>query len=249
MEEEISLVELFKIFKKRLGLIINLAIVGLLLAAAYTFFIATPSYSATTQLLVNRTQETEMIQQSDITTNVQLINTYSDIIRNPVILDPVIEELDLDATTDSLKEQISVTTAENSQVFSVQVTSDNPYTAAEIANTTATVFQGNLPTIMNVDNITVISEAVVNTNPVSPNNLLNLAIGILLGGMLGVGIAFLLEFLDTSVKEEKFITDELGWSNLGRISLMSEEELKSDNRPLLSQKTNESRASRSRSRV
>ena len=249
MEEEISLVELFKIFKKRLGLIINLAIVGLLLAAAYTFFVATPSYNATTQLLVNRTQETEMIQQSDITTNVQLINTYSDIIRNPVILDPVIEELDLDATTDSLKEQISVTTAENSQVFSVQVTSDNPYTAAEIANTTATVFQGNLPTIMNVDNITVISEAVVNTNPVSPNNLLNLAIGILLGGMLGVGIAFLLEFLDTSVKEEKFITDELGWSNLGRISLMSEEELKSDNRPLLSQKTNESRASRSRSRV
>lgn len=246
MEEEISLVELFKIFKKRLGLIINLAIVGLLLSAAYTFFVATPSYNATTQLLVNRTQETEMIQQSDITTNVQLINTYSDIIRNPVILDPVIEELDLDATTDSLKEQISVTTAENSQVFSVQVTSDNPYTAAEIANTTATVFQGNLPTIMNVDNITVISEAIPNTNPVSPNNTLNLALGILLGGLLGVGIAFLMEFLDTSVKEEKFITDELGWSNLGRISIMSQEELKSDTRPSLSQRTNESRASRSR---
>lgn len=96
MEEEISLVELFNILKKRIGLIINMVLVGLILSAVYTFFIATPEYSATSQLLVNRTQETETIQQSDITTNVQLINTYSDIIRNPIILDPVIDTLSLD---------------------------------------------------------------------------------------------------------------------------------------------------------
>lgn len=246
MEEEISLVELFNTLKKRIGLIINMVLVGLILSAVYTFFIATPEYSATSQLLVNRTQETETIQQSDITTNVQLINTYSDIIRNPIILDPVIDTLSLDQTTEQLKNKISVTTAENSQVFSLQVTDDNPYEAAEIANTTSTVFKDNLNSIMNVDNVTVISEAVVDTNPVSPNNTLNLAIGVILGGMIGVGIAFLLEFLDTSVKDEKFIVDELGWTNLGAISMMSADEMKSENRPSAPQRKSDSRASRSR---
>ncbi|MDZ7835011.1 MAG: Wzz/FepE/Etk N-terminal domain-containing protein [Alkalibacterium sp.] len=85
MEEEISLVELFDIIKKRLALIINLTLLGILLAAVYTFFIAVPEYSSTTQLLVNRTQQTEVIQQSDINTNVQLINTYKDILKGPVI--------------------------------------------------------------------------------------------------------------------------------------------------------------------
>lgn len=246
MEEEISLVELFNILKKRVGLIINMVLAGLILAAVYTFFVATPSYSATTQLLVNRTQETEVIQRSDIDTNVQLINTYSDVIRNPVILDPVIEELNLDTTSGDLKDQISVTTANDSQVFAVQVTNENPYDAAEIANKTAEVFQENLDTIMNVDNITVISEALVDKDPVSPNNILNIAIGIILGGMIGFGVAFLLEFLDTSVKEEKFIADELGWINLGRISVMTSEELIPDSRPSLSQRTSEARTSRSR---
>ncbi|WP_080146718.1 YveK family protein [Marinilactibacillus piezotolerans] len=246
MEEEISLVELFNIFKKRLGLIINMVLVGLVLSAAYTFFIATPSYSATTQLLVNRTQETEVIQRADIDTNVQLINTYSDIIRNPVILDPVIEELNLETTTDNLKDKINVTTENNSQVFSVQVNSDNPYTAADIANTTATVFQNNLATIMNVDNVTVISEAIANTNPISPNNLLNVIIGIVSGGIIGIGVVFLLEFLDTSVKDDRFITEELSWNNLGHISVMTPEELKRENHPSFSQKTTEVRTSRSR---
>lgn len=246
MEEEISLVELFNTLKKRMGLIINMVLVGLALSAAYTYFIATPEYSATSQLLVNRTQETETIQRTDIDTNVQLINTYSDIIRNPIILDPVIDTLSLNQTTEQLKEKITVTTAENSQVFSLQVTDDNPYEAAKIANTTSTAFKDNLDSIMNVDNVTIISEAVADTNPVSPNNVLNLAIGIVLGGMIGVGLAFLLEFLDTSVKDEKFIVDELGWTNLGTISMMSPDELKSENRPLAPQRKNESRTSRSR---
>lgn len=225
MEEEISLVEIFQILKKRLGLILTATGAGLLLAALYTFMIATPVYESTSQLLVSRPTEENTIQQSQINANIQLINTYEDIITNPVILDPVIEDLGLDTTVDELREQITVSTEENSQVFSVDVTHEDPYLASEIANTTASEFQNNLDSIMNVDNVTVISQAVPSTNPVSPNNLLNLIIGLLLGGMIGIGIAFLIEFLDNTVKDESFIEDELGWTSLGRVSAMSEEDI------------------------
>ena len=245
-EEEISLVELFGILKKRMGWIINATLLGLLLAAVFTFFIATPTFSSTTQLLVNRTQQTEVIQQSDINTNLQLINTYKDIVRGPVILDEVREILNLSESHSSLSDRISVSNQDNSQVFSIQVTDENPNNAAVIANTTATVFQENLDEIMNVDNITIISQAEPNLNPVSPNNTLNLAIGLVLGAMVGIGLVFLFEFLDNTVKDERFITEELGWTSLGRISEMTADELSADTKAAHNKRTTRTAETRTR---
>lgn len=226
MEEEISLVELFTILRKRLGMIISLSFLGFILSFIFTFFVITPQYSATTQMLVSQTESSQPIQQGDINTNLQLINTYKDIIKGPVILDDVREELELDLTHGELSNKIQVVSDAASQVFSLKVTDTTPYQAAEIANKTAEVFQEKVDQIMNVDNVTVISVAIPDTSPVSPNKTLNLAIGLLLGLMSGVGLAFVLEFLDTTVKDPKFVTDEVGWTNLGSISVLSKDELK-----------------------
>lgn len=241
MQEEITLMELVAILKKRMGLIINATLLGLMAFAIYTFFIVTPQYSASTQLLVNRSQQQEIIERSDIDTNVQLINTYSDIITNRVILDEVRETLAID---EALSERIEVTSGNNSQVFSIRVTDTNPYDAATIANTVATVFQENLDEIMNVDNVTIISQAEANMTPVSPNNAVNLLIGLALGGVIGAAIAFVIEYVDNTVKDEKFIIDQLGWTNLGRVSEMSPEELKSEENREISSHQPASRSAR-----
>ncbi|MFL2145249.1 YveK family protein [Desemzia sp. FAM 24101] len=245
MEEEISLVELFDVIKKRMSMIVSLGLIGLIIASVFTFFIVTPQYSATTQILVNRTTESaEGIQLNDINTNVQMINTYKDIIKGPVILDEVSQNLGSNLTASELAGKIEITTQESSQVFSLSVSDESPYTAAEIANSVAGTFQNEIGNIMNVDNVTIISEAIANTNPVSPNTPLNLVIGLLLGVMVGVGLAFVSEFLDKTVKDEKFITEQLGWTNLGKVSEMSEDELKSEQQS--PQRQTESRSARSR---
>jgi len=142
MEEEISLAELFAILKKRMTMIISVGLVMLILAAGFTFFIATPKYSSTAQLLVNRKSEsTEGIQLTDINTNVQMINTYKDIIKGPVILKQVSGKLASDLTTAQLSEKIEITTQDNSQVFSLTVTDESPFDAAEMANEVTTTFQ------------------------------------------------------------------------------------------------------------
>lgn len=246
MEEEISLVELFDILKKRMGLIISTTLLGLLVVSFYTFFLVTPEYSSTTQLLVNRAEGADTIQQSDINTNIQLINTYKDIITGPVILDEVRDELNMTTSHAGLSNRLSISSENNSQVFSIRVTDTSPYNAALIANTTADVFQESLPDIMNVDNVTVISVAEPNTSPISPNHTLNMAIGVVLGAMVGVGIAFLIEFLDNSVKDERFIVEELGWTNLGSVSKMDANELKIDKRQIQPERISESRTARAR---
>ncbi|MFK7851178.1 MAG: GumC family protein [Akkermansiaceae bacterium] len=50
------------------------------------------------------------------------------------------------------------------------------------------------------DTIVVHDDPVISNNPVSPNVTLNLVLGAVVGLMFGVGIAFFLEYLDTSVK-------------------------------------------------
>lgn len=106
MEEEISLVELFGILKKHIRVIILTTVLTTIIAAMYTLFLVTPKYQSSTEMLVSHSADstTQNFTQQDINTSIQLINTYSDIIRNDVILDPVIEELSLEMTTSQLRE-------------------------------------------------------------------------------------------------------------------------------------------------
>lgn len=226
MQEEISLMDIFTIIKKHLLMIIGLTVVGLLTAFLVTSALMTPQYASSTQLLVNHESTESTIQQSEINANIQLINTYEDIIRNPIILEQVQEELTLNQSIDDLREKITVQTDQTSQVFSVQVEDTNPYLASDIANTTAKVFSENIDDIMSVDNVSIISEAVPSENPSSPNVLLNTLVGAVLGLIVGLTIAFLKELLDTTVKDEEFLVDELGWATLGRVSFIDKSDIK-----------------------
>lgn len=221
MQEEITVIDIFKIIKSHITLIATMSILGLTIAFLITNFLITPEYSSNTQLLVNHSPSENTIQQSEINANIQLINTYEDIIRNPIVLNQVKENLTLSESIDELRNKITVESDQSSQVFSVRVQDENPYLASEIANETANVFQENVDEIMNVDNVSIISDAVPGDSPSSPNIVLNSIIGALIGFFIGLTITFLKVILDTTVKEESFVINEIGWANLGQISKIS----------------------------
>nr|WP_285842037.1 Wzz/FepE/Etk N-terminal domain-containing protein [Ureibacillus chungkukjangi] len=221
VEETISLQDIFKIIKKRLVHIVSITIIAALIAGVISFFLLTPIYQASTQILVNKeSTDQQAIQTQDIQANLQLINTYNVIIKSPAILSKVIDTLDLNLTPTELTNKITVASQDNSQVVNVSVQDENPAIAVEIANTTAEVFQQEIRELMNVDNVNILSPAVLSDNPspVKPNKMLNVAIGVVIGLMLGLGLAFLLEYLDTSIKSEQDVEDILGLPIIGIVS-------------------------------
>lgn len=229
MEETIELQQIFTILKKRMKLIIGTAVAVLAIAAFISFVILTPIYESSTQLLVNKEIEEEtQFNTQDIQTNVQLIETYSLIIKSPAILDIVADRLNDQYTVSQLNGKISVNSVERSQVIDIKVQDKSPNVAATIANETAKVFQEEIVELMNVDNVKILSPAELSEKPtpVKPNPKLNMAIGLVLGAMLGIGIAFLLEYLDTTVKDEKDVEDLLGLPVLGGISTITDDEMK-----------------------
>ncbi|USQ69044.1 Wzz/FepE/Etk N-terminal domain-containing protein [Companilactobacillus allii] len=231
-EQTISMMQIFAILRKHIKMILGTTLVVTFAVAFVTFFVMSPKYSATTELLVNRKLSADMqsAQFQQTQADVQMINTYKDIITSPTVLKDVNKEVSnypgYPGSMGALKSSISVSSEQNSQVFSVTAKASDPNTAAEIANLTAKVFKKKVVKIMSINNVSIVSQASINKSPVSPRKKLNLLAGIIVGLILGVGMAFIREITDRTVSSVDFLTNELGLTNLGIVSEIDQSEVK-----------------------
>ena len=220
MGDTVNLMDLFKTIKKRIALIIVMTLLGGMIAGIVSYFFITPIYQASTQLLVNKSKNEETLYNSnEIQTNLQLMNTYFVILESPRILNQVIDKLDLSMSSSELNEMITVESKENSQVLNITIKNEDPQMAVNLANTIANVFQNNISEIMNVDNVTILAEAIPGENsvPIEPQPILNILIGTAAGLVAGTGVVLLCEFTDNTIKTEQDIHKHFGVPVLGII--------------------------------
>ncbi|MBZ2405254.1 YveK family protein [Liquorilactobacillus hordei] len=221
-ETMIDIRRLFVLLKKNYLRIILWGILGAIVALIVSFILMTPKYSASIDLLVNQKANNESLQYNVQQADLQAINTYEDVIKKPVILEPVVKELrqkdNYSGSVKSLEKLVSITNETSSQVLTVTVTDTNAYTAADLANSIGKVFSQKIKKMMKVDNVTIVTKATANTTPISPNKKLNFLIGVFVGLLIGIAIVVIKDLLDTTVRDEKFLTEELGLTSLGAIS-------------------------------
>lgn len=226
MMNTIELLDLLKIMKKHWLVIILLTMVGVALSTIVTNYVLIPKYATTTQLLVSRKDaNAQSIELGEIETNIRMINTYRDIIEDPVVTDKVINQLGSTLTEVELKKKVEFITQEDSQIFGIKVIDTDPNRAAEIANLMAATFQENIGGIINVENVAILSKAKVNIEPISPNLMINQSVGLVVGFILGLTLSVILETKDKKVHDEKIITEKLGWIHLGNITEMTTSEV------------------------
>ena len=225
MEQEttIDLRELLEILRKRVWIVVIVTMLATVASGVISFFVLTPIYESSTQLLVNKSEnknELMLPTANDIQANLRLIDTYNVIIKSPRILEKAITNMDLDMTASQLSAKVNVSAVRDSQVMSITVTDPDPAVAVKIANGIAATFQQEIKTIMSVDNVQILAEAKVPAfpSPVKPKPYLNIAIAFVVGLMASIGIVFLLEYLDNTIKTEQDVEQILGLSVLGAIA-------------------------------
>ncbi|KRL02606.1 Exopolysaccharide chain length regulator [Liquorilactobacillus capillatus DSM 19910] len=223
-ETVIDIQQLWELLRKNILSILVWGLVGGIVAFFISFVFMAPKYSATIDLLVNQKVDNQQMQFNVQQADLQAINTYKDVLKKDVVLSPVLKQVrqkdNYSGSLSDLQNSLSIENQTNSQVLSVTVTDKNAYTASDIANTLGSVFSKKIKTMMKVDNVTVVTKATANTNPVSPNKQLNILIGLLVGIVIGIAIVVIRDLLDTTVKDENYLTDELGLVSLGAVSHM-----------------------------
>lgn len=193
---------------RRNWLIILLCSVLGLGVAATLALISPPRFEANTSLYVSvRSPDNEGV--SDLTQGGsyarQSVRSYIDILDDAIVLEPVINELQLEMTPSELAPMISAWSPSDTVLIQISVASQDPEQAATIANSVATNFvdvvvnilekpTGNQPSPVQ---ISVTQEAVAPDGPISPSLPRYLTLGLLIGILVGLGIALLRNSLDT----------------------------------------------------
>ncbi len=233
---------------------LGLALVGW----AFAEFALTPQYTATAQILVNQKHDTDNGQYfNEQQADIQMINTYKDIITNQVILSRTTKELanpmrvvkkaqpakyvrQFDGTkklvkkaqpavverygrsysysVKGLQKAITITTQQNSQVFAVNAKTNDPDKSKAVANTVAKVFKSRIKSIMNVNNVTIVSPASTPKERSFPKTKLFVLAGAVLGLLISLAVILLRDLFDTTVRDDTFLADELKLTNLGQVS-------------------------------
>ena len=116
-----------------------------------------------------------------------------------------------------LASAVSVTTTTSSQVFTLSATAETPAKAQAIANAVAKEFKEQIPKIMDVNNVTIVAEAPKGTKTFPKVKMIT-AVGVLAGLVISLLIIIIKDLSDTTVREDSFMANELGLTNLGEIA-------------------------------
>lgn len=215
-EMEIDLLELLMVMKKHLSAILLAGIVGLVIMFAYTSFLVTPLYSASSMMYVMPDNSNSMNSStlSDMQVGQQLTSDYSNMIKSRSFMEDVIKKLNLTIDYQQLLEKVEVTNPTSSRILQVTVNDPNPQTAADIANEMASVAESKLKEITGMQAIKIYEEAAVPDRPSSPSLKKNCALGLLAGIVLAMAVITILYLLDDTIKTEDDIEKYLGMTTL-----------------------------------
>ena len=218
--EELNLTELLRYYLKKLPIVILVTILALLIGYIYVEEVQVPMYHGTTTIiLVQKTDENQQanVTQNELTLNEKLVSTYSHIMRSRRVLEQVIDTLNLDTTYANLKNRVSVTSVSETPIISVTVSDEDNKLAVKIANELAVVFEKEITKIYNLENISIIDEAIVEKVPYNINFLKQMVIYGLVGVVVSCGMIFVMYYFDNTIKNKKEIETKLNLPVLGEV--------------------------------
>ncbi len=219
--EEINLKEFWDYYKRYLKIVIAVVFLFALFSFGYSKFWKKPMYSTSTTILLVKGDDNgtnnDTINQSDITLNQKLVSTYTQIIKSRLVVNQVIDYLKLDYSYSQLSKRISVQSIDDTEVLKVTVTDKDPEMAAVIANRLASVFDKEVTEIYNINNVSILDEAIVIESPSNIHTIKDLIIAGLVGFVLSSGIIFVIFYFDDILRDTDSIEKELDLPILAKV--------------------------------
>lgn len=217
-DNEYISIDLMKIVEgmiQRLWIIILAMIIGGVALFSYASFMVTPLYESSILLYVNNSSfsvgaTSFSISSSEISAAKSLVDTYLVILKTRSTLNDVIAQGSLNYTYEELRDMISAQSVNDTEVFSITVTSPDPQEAEHIANTIARVLPNKIADIVEGSSVRIVDYAVVPFQKVSPSISKYTILGLLGGLLLSCAIIVLMEIMDDQIRSEDYLIETYG---------------------------------------
>lgn len=210
---EIDLFHLLRVLWHRAWAIVLAMLLCGAAAFSYTYYLVTPLYQASALMYVNNSSITvgsTSVSLSDLSASKTLVDTYIVILKTRLTLNEVIEQAELDYSYETLRDMISASPVNSTEIFEITVTSPYPAEAERVANTIAKVLPEKISEVMDGSSVRTVDYAVQPTTKSSPSITRNVALGLAAGMVLSCGVIVLLDLLDEQIRDEEYLTQTYG---------------------------------------
>lgn len=212
-----TLLELFKLLRKHLALVVVLPVVLAIATAGFSWGLMQNQYTATVSVYVLTAKDdanSNTTAYNDLTASQLMANDIATLAKSETVQKRTAESLGM-SSLDGYK--ISVEAGTTTRVISISVTAGKPDAAAIVANEIATVLSTVAQDVMGVESVNVVDAAQVPTSPSGPPRTMYTAVAFLAGIFLAVAIVVLLDMLNTRVRNPEEAEELLGVPVIGRI--------------------------------
>jgi capsular polysaccharide biosynthesis protein len=206
--------------RKKIVFIILISVLVSITVALGSVFLISPVYEASSTLYIisQKTASEGDVTYTDLLTNQQLVKDYRELIKSKLIVKTALDELKImDLTPNQLSNRITVSSKNDTRVLEIKVEDTYPVRSAELSNKICEVFISEAKSLAKIDNVNIVDTAEIPETPVKPQPVLYTAIAFIISLMLTLGVFYLLEVINETIKTSEDIETYLDLNVLGTI--------------------------------
>ena len=209
---EIDVVQLLRMLWRKAWAIVLAAVIGGTAAFSIAAFLITPKYEAQAMMYVNNSSfsvgsTSFSISNAELSAAQSLVDTYIVILSSRTTLNEVIKTAELDYNYETLKSMLSAEAVNNTEVFSVTITSEDPQEAELIANVIVDILPDRISDVVDGSSVRIVDYAVIPSQKASPNITMFTAIGMLVGIAASCMVLIIMMVSDTLVHNEDYLME------------------------------------------
>ena len=208
---EVSMLRLCREILRKSWLVALAAVVGAIVTFLVSAYVITPKYESSAMFYVNNSNfslgDTSVsITSADITASKSLVESYIVILDTRNSLNDVIDYAGVDRTYREVRDMLTAEAVNETEIFKVTVTSEDPEEAEKIAEAISYILPKRIASIIEGTSAKIVDTAVLPSSPSSPNVTINTLLGFLLGLIVAVVAIVLGELFDVTVRTEDDVT-------------------------------------------
>lgn len=223
--------DLLSVLRARWIVIVATTLLGGLLALGLSL-LTTPTYQSRVQfyVTVSAGDSASAAYQGSLGAQ-QRVQSYAQLVKSADIAQEVVDAAGVDLTAAAVAREATATAGNRTVLLDVSVTDTSPERALSVAQGYGEVLPVAINRLETPDGggpalakLTVVNPPALPSSPVAPKTEQNVAIGIVLGLLAGVGLALLINALDRRVKSKEQLEEISGKPVVGSIPFRKSED-------------------------